>query len=97
MFVMHPDNEDQHTTLKKRTFAQGQFKKSDISVGESKDKILTDLQIKEGSRKVTYIDYETVPDKNSYVPTCEHLFDHFLVSCEIILDAAVKAPATTLL
>jgi len=41
------------TTIKKRTFTQGQFNKADKIVKESKDKIITTLKILKG--KVSYI------------------------------------------
>ena len=38
-----PVEEEQITTIKKRTYTQGQFHKADKIVKESKDKIITNL------------------------------------------------------
>ena len=41
------------TTVKKRTFTQGQFNKADKVIRESKDKVISTLKIIEG--KISYI------------------------------------------
>jgi hypothetical protein len=55
---------------------QAQYKKGNISVKESKDKIITTLKIQQGN--IYYVSGE-VPKKDSYVPSDEHPFDHFVV------------------
>ena len=46
-FHFHPAEKD-ITTVKKRTFTQAQFLKGNKLVSESKDRIVSSLQIKEG-------------------------------------------------
>jgi endonuclease/exonuclease/phosphatase family metal-dependent hydrolase len=82
-FAMFPREEKAITTIKMRTMAQGQYEKGNIANVESKDKIITDLPIQKDSGKITFIDGHTIPDNNSYVPTNEHPFDHFLVACRV--------------
>ena len=41
------------TTVKKRTFTQGQYNKADKVIRESKDKIISTLSLSEG--KISYI------------------------------------------
>ena len=64
------------TTVKKRTFTQGQFNKADKVVCESKDKIISTLEIKEG--RTSYIT-GSKPSSDNLVPTDEHPFDHFVL------------------
>jgi len=69
------------TTVKKRTFTQGQYHKADKVIRESKDKIITSLSLTAG--RITYITGEQPSDLN-LVPTNEHPFDHFIVSARLI-------------
>ena len=64
------------TTVKKRTFTQGQYNKADKVVRESKDKIISTLKIERGS--ISYIT-GAEPSNQNLVPTDEHPFDHFVV------------------
>jgi hypothetical protein len=64
------------TTIKKRTFTQGQFNKADKIVCESKDKIISTLKIVDG--RTSYITGKK-PSKDNLVPTDEHPFDHFVL------------------
>lgn len=64
------------TTVKKRTFTQGQYNKADKVVRESKDKILSNLKLLNG--KISYIT-GAEPSSQNLVPTDEHPFDHFVV------------------
>jgi uncharacterized membrane protein len=73
---MYPRNPKEMTTVKKRTYMQGQFAKAEQIVYESKDKIISNLKILEG--KISYINGK-VPSKENLVPTNEHPFDHFVV------------------
>lgn len=82
---MYPVDEKDITTVKMRTYAQGQYEKSNIKNEESKDKIITDFPIVPGSGVVTYIDNKTKPDPNSFVPTDDHPFDHFVVTCNVAI------------
>ena len=66
------------TTVKKRTFTQGQFNKADKVVRESKDKVISTMKISDG--KVSYITGKE-PSSQNLVPTDEHPFDHFVVLC----------------
>lgn len=50
---MYPTKKEEWTTVKKRTFTQGQFNKADKPVCESKDKIISTLPIANG--KTSYI------------------------------------------
>lgn len=75
-FNLFPNNKDTITTVKKRTFTQGQYSKADKTVKESKDKIITTLNILKG--KVSYISGQE-PSKETLVPTDDHPFDHFVV------------------
>ena len=68
------------TTVKKRTFTQGQFHKADKVVRESKDKIMSTLIINKG--RISYIRGEQPSDTN-LVPTNEHPFDHFVISAHL--------------
>lgn len=61
-----------------RTKAQGQYEKGNVVSAEGKDKIISSLPILPGSA-VTFIDGQTTPTPQSYVPTDEHPFDHFLI------------------
>ena len=76
-----PVEEEQITTIKKRTYTQGQFHKADKIVKESKDKIITNLQIRKG--QVTYMD-GTEPNEHTLVPTNQHPFDHFVVVAQLV-------------
>ena len=69
------------TTVKKRTFTQGQFHKADKIIRESKDKIISTMSLTAG--RISYITGEQPSDKN-LVPTNEHPFDHFIVSARLI-------------
>lgn len=82
-FSMFPSDEKAITTIKMRTMAQGQYEKGNIANVESKDKIITDLPIINDSGSITFIDGHTPATNNSYVPTDEHPFDHFLVACTV--------------
>nr|BAJ97870.1 predicted protein [Hordeum vulgare subsp. vulgare] len=84
MFHMFPVSKDDITTIKMRTKAQGQYEKGNVPNIESKDKIITDLNIKKDSGLITFIDGKTKPDLKSYIPTDGHPFDHFLVACRVI-------------
>jgi hypothetical protein len=77
---MYPEKEDQLTTIKKRTMTQGQFHKAEKKVEESKDKIISTLKIDEA--KIMYISGRDT-SKDSYVPTNEHPFDHFVLVAKI--------------
>jgi hypothetical protein len=52
-FSYFPIYTDETTTIKKRTFTQGQFHKAEKVISESKDKIISTLDIVEG--KISYI------------------------------------------
>jgi hypothetical protein len=82
-FSMFPSDDKAITTIKMRTMAQGQYEKGNIANVESKDKIITDLPIINNSGSITFIDGHTPATSNSYVPTDEHPFDHFLVACTV--------------
>jgi hypothetical protein len=82
-FSMFPSDDKAITTIKMRTMAQGQYEKGNIANVESKDKIITDLPIINNSGSITFIDGHTPATNNSYVPTDEHPFDHFLVACTV--------------
>ena len=75
-FNFFPERKEVMTTIKKRTFTQGQFNKADKIVKESKDKIITTLRILKG--KVSYISGQEI-SRDTLVPTDEHPFDHFVV------------------
>lgn len=83
---MFPVEEKDLTCLKKRTYAQGQYEKSNIKDEASKDKIITDLPIVASSGRVTYIDNETRPNPKSFIPSDDHPFDHFLVTCNVVIS-----------
>jgi len=68
------------TTVKKRTYTQGQFNKAEKIIYDSKDKIISNLKIKEG--KISYIT-GAKPDNQNFVPSNEHPFDHFVVVTEL--------------
>ena len=53
LFSYFPVYGDDMTTVKKRTFTQGQFHKAEKEIRESKDKIISTLHIIEG--KISYI------------------------------------------
>jgi hypothetical protein len=82
-FSMFPSDDKAITTIKMRTMAQGQYEKGNIANVESKDKIITDLPIIVNTGSITFIDGHTPATSNSYVPTDEHPFDHFLVACTV--------------
>lgn len=84
LYNMFPRGQEEITTVKMRTKAQGQYEKGNVPNVESKDKIISDLPIKKDSATVTFIDCKTRPDNKSYIPTDAHPFDHFLVSCKIL-------------
>ena len=77
-FHIFPEKETEMTTVKKRTFTQGQFNKADKVVRESKDKVISTLKISEG--KISYIT-GAEPSNQNLVPTDEHPFDHFVIVC----------------
>lgn len=84
VFNMYPRGKDDITTIKMRTMAQGQYEKGNITNVESKDKIISDLEIKKDSGSITFVDSKTKPDLKSFVPTDAHPFDHFLVACRVL-------------
>lgn len=55
---------------------QGQFHKGNILIAESKDKIISNLQIVSGSLR--YINNEK-PNNDSLIPTDKHPFDHYVI------------------
>ena len=75
-FNMYPTKPDEVTTVKKRTMLQGQYKKGNELVKESKDKIMSTLPLANGRR--AYIDNQPASDK-SLLPSDAHPFDHFMV------------------
>lgn len=60
--------------------AQAQFKKGNILVQESKDKIISNFPIKD--HYISYINGHKI-NKDSLVPSDDHPFDHFVVVAEI--------------
>ena len=73
---MYPDSDKTYTTVKKRTTLQGQYRKSDQLVVESKDKIITSLGLQNG--KCVYINHQHSSEA-SLIPSDAHPFDHFAV------------------
>jgi hypothetical protein len=79
-FHLYPRYEWEFTTLKKRTYAQAQFHKAEQEVKESKDRIISTLNISAG--EVRFLNGNKA-DVSSYLPTHEHPHDHFLVVTSI--------------
>lgn len=72
---MYPKQQNEFTTVKKRTMTQAQFTKGNLAVEGSKDKLITNLPLTNG--KIVLISGK--PAKDTIVPTDEHPFDHFMV------------------
>ncbi len=66
IFKIFPENEEEVTTVKKRTMLQGQTHKGNKLVAESKDKILSTLKIVSGS--IRYINNKEA-NSNSLIPS----------------------------
>lgn len=77
---MFPSRPDMITTYKKRTASQAQFKKSELTVRESKDKIVSTVSFSYGEIR-TMDGFETINDQ--MIPSNKHPFDHFLCITEI--------------
>jgi hypothetical protein len=75
-FRFFPQNEEQFTTIKKRTFTQAQFHKAELEVKESKDRIITTEVIEHG--EVAYMGGEGKVDPHAYLPSNAHPYDHLL-------------------
>lgn len=75
-YNIHPAVATESTSTKKRTAIQLQTKKTNLIVMETKDQIVSDLNILESH--VTMINGSETSDK-TYLPSDEHPFDHFLV------------------
>ena len=75
-FEMYPSREDEHTTIKQRTRTQAQWKKAELKVEESKDKVMSTLRVKGG--KIVLINGDETRNKN-ILPSDNHPFDHFAV------------------
>ena len=75
-FKMYPTLEKEHTTIKQRTKTQAQWKKAELKVEESKDKIMSTLKILDGS--IVLINGDSTRSK-SILPSDNHPFDHFAV------------------
>ena len=63
-------------TVKKRTMMQEQFHKGNKLVAESKDKVLSTLNILAAS--VRFINNQQ-PHAGTLIPTNDHPFDHYVV------------------
>jgi hypothetical protein len=77
---MYPVYEWQFTTLKKRTYSQAQYHKAEIEIKESKDRIISTLNIEYG--EVRYLSGGKASDK-SYLPSNDHPYDHLLCVARI--------------
>lgn len=75
-FWMYPSEENQLTTIKKRTMTQAQIHKGEKIIEESKDKIISTVKIIKGN--IFYINGSSPKDK-SLIPTNNHPFDHFVI------------------
>ena len=71
------------TTIKKRTSTQGQFHKAEKVIFESKDKIISTLKFNEAETKTICINGK-LPSRDSFIPSNEHPFDHFMVLTTLI-------------
>ena len=81
LFKVYPDD-NIPTTRKKRTHLQCQFEKANKLVEESKDFIVTNIEIS-SSRVETIRMWES---SNELLPNDSHPFDHFLVTANLEFD-----------
>jgi hypothetical protein len=66
--------------LKKRTYSQAQYHKAEIEIKESKDCIISTLNIEYGD--VSYLSGGKASNK-SYLPSHDHPYDHLLCVARI--------------
>lgn len=82
-FRCFPEKSDVNTVYKMRTHMQVQTKKAGVLSNKRSDYIVTNLNFNEG--KVVNIEGKPI-QKDSYLPSIHHPFDHFLVTVVLPQD-----------
>ena len=82
MYDMYPLQEGAYTTIKKRTRTQAQWKKAEDEVRESKDKVMSTMEIMVS--KIQLISGERIEElAEKLLPADEHPFDHYCIVTEL--------------